>query len=262
VREIRLHSDGLQLAGELHVPSEEGQHPALCICHGIPAGPPDPTDRGYTLLAERFCRAGFVTLIFSFRGAGKSEGNLDLAGWTRDLRAALDHLYGLDRVDRSRLCLLGFSGGAAVSVYTAAHDPRVSSAALCACPADFRSLREREPTADTIERFRQIGLIRNPGFPPSVEEWERGFEVVTPVDWIDRISPRPVLLVHGDADELIPLEHAYLLYGKAGEPRELRIIPGAGHKLRIKEPAMAAVLNWLKARCLIDRAPYSNLQSR
>ncbi len=255
MREIRLNSDGLQLVGELHEPPGDGWHPALCICHGIPAGPPDPTDRGYSLLAERFCRAGFVTLIFSFRGAGNSEGNLDISGWTRDLAAALEFLSELDSVDRSHLCLLGFSGGAAVAVYTAAHDPRVSSVALCACPADFVSLREKEPTADAIRRFRQIGVIRDANFPQSIEEWERGFEMVTPFNWIDRISPRPVLVVHGNADDLIPQEHAYRLYGKAGEPRELRIIPGAGHKLRIEEPAMAVVLNWLKARCNIARAP-------
>lgn len=249
MREIRLHSDGLQITGELRVPSGEGPHPALCICHGIPAGPPDPADRGYALLAGRFRDAGFVTLIFSFRGAGRSEGNLDILGWTRDLRAALDFLYHLSEVDETRLCLLGFSGGAAVSVYTAAHDPRVSSVALCACPADFGSLREKESTAETIQRFRQIGVIRDADFPPSIEEWERGFEAVAPINWIDRISPRPVLLVHGDADELIPLEHAHRLYEKAGDPKELRVIPGAGHKLRIDETAMAAVLDWLKGRC-------------
>jgi len=249
VREILLHSDGHELAGELHVPPEEGQHPALCICHGIPAGPPDPTDRGYTLLAELFCAAGFVTLIFSFRGAGKSEGNLDMLGWTRDLRAALGYLCSLDTVDMTRLYLLGFSGGAAVSVYTAAHDPRVSSVALCACPADFGAFREKETTSALIQRFRSIGVIRDTHFPPSIEEWERGFEVVTPIDWIDRISPRQLLIVHGDADELIPLEHAHRLYEKAGEPKELRVIPGAGHKLRIDDSAMATILEWLKAGC-------------
>jgi len=249
VREIRLYSDGLQLTGELHTPSGEGKHPGLCICHGIPAGPPDPADRGYTLLAERFRAEGFITLIFSFRGAGKSEGNLDIAGWTRDLGAAIDYLCGAEQVDTMLICLLGFSGGAAVSAYTAAHDPRVSSVALCACPADFGAFREKETTSDLIQRFRSIGVIRDINFPPSVEEWERGFEVVTPINWIDRIAPRQLLLVHGDADELIPLEHAHRLYEKAGEPKELRVIPGAGHRLRLDDTAMATVLEWLKAGC-------------
>lgn len=249
IKEIRLKADGLILAGELHIPSKDKIHPALCICHGIPAVPPDPNDRGYTSLAQRFCHAGFITLIFNFRGTGKSEGNLDLLGWSRDLHAALDFLYGLKEVDKTHFCLLGFSGGAAVSVYTAAHDSRVSSVVICACPADFRSLPQRETPLDTIQRFRQIGVIRDKNFPPSIEEWQRGFETVSPIKWIDKISPRPLLLVHGDADELIPLEHAHRLYEKAKEPKELKIIPGAKHKMRLEKAAMDFVLNWLKARC-------------
>ena len=88
VREVHLKADGLNLVGELYVPSGNQIHPALCICHGIPATPPDPTDRGYALLAQRFCHAGFTTLIFNFRGTGRSEGNLDILGWSRDLRAS------------------------------------------------------------------------------------------------------------------------------------------------------------------------------
>jgi dipeptidyl aminopeptidase/acylaminoacyl peptidase len=249
VREIRLKSDGLELAGELHIPSRDKVHPALCICHGIPAVPHDPTDKGYTLMAQRFCHAGFVTLIFNFRGAGKSEGNLDILGWSRDLQAALDFLYNLKEADKTRFCLLGFSGGAAVSVYTAAHDPGVSSVATCACPADFRSLSQKETPLDTIQRFREIGAIRDKDFPASIEDWQKGFETISPINWIDKISPRPLLLIHGDADEVIPLEHAHKLYQKAKEPKELKIIPGARHKVRLEKAAMDFVLDWLKARC-------------
>jgi len=249
IKEIRLKADGLELAGELHIPSRDKVHPALCICHGIPAVPHNPNDRGYTLLAQYFCHTGFVTLIFNFRGTGKSEGNLDILGWSRDLQAALDFLYNLKETDKTRFSLLGFSGGAAVSVYTAAHDPRISSVVTCACPADFRSLLQRETPLDTIQRFRQIGAIRDKDFPSSIEEWQRGFETVSPINWIDKISPRPLLLVHGDADELIPLEHAYKLCQKAKEPKELKIISGAKHKMRLEKTAMAFVLDWLKARC-------------
>jgi dipeptidyl aminopeptidase/acylaminoacyl peptidase len=255
VREVRLQADGLELAGELHTLSEHEVQPALCICHGIPAAPPVPTDRGYTLLAQRFCHAGFVTLIFNFRGTGKSEGNLDILGWCRDLQAALDFLYNLKYVDKTRLCLLGFSGGAAVSVYTAARDPRVSSLATCACPADFRSLPQTGTPLDTVRRFRQIGAIRDKDFPPSIEEWQRGFGIVSPKKWIDKISPRPLLLVHGGADEVVPLEHAHKLYRKAKEPKELKVIPGARHKMRLDKAAMDFVLDWLKAGCL-ERAKH------
>jgi alpha/beta superfamily hydrolase len=248
-REVHLRADGLELVGELHVPSQDRVHPALCICHGIPATPPDPTDRGYAELAQRFCHAGFATLIFNFRGTGRSGGNLDMLGWSRDLQAAIDFLYNLKEIDKTRLWLLGFSGGAAVSVYTAAQDSRVSAVVTCACPADFHSLSQKEPPNDTVRRFRQIGAIRDKDFPPSIEDWQKGFEIITPIDWIDKISPHPLLLVHGDADELIPLEHAQKLYEKAKDPKELKIIPGAKHRMRIEKAAMDFVLDWMKARC-------------
>jgi len=249
IRNVCLRSDGLELAGEVYIPSGNKSCPALCICHGIPAVPYNPEDKGYTTLAQRFCAAGFATLIFNFRGTGKSQGNLDILGWSRDLQAAVDFLYSLEGIDKKRFCLLGFSGGAAVSVYAAAHDPRVSLLVACACPADFSSLAGREMVLSSIQHFREIGVIRDKDFPPSLEEWLRGFETVSPIRWIDKVSPRPLLLVHGDADEVVPLEHAHRLYQKAKQPKEIIITPGAEHKLRLEEAAMAAVLDWLKVRC-------------
>ncbi|TET44517.1 MAG: alpha/beta fold hydrolase [Dehalococcoidia bacterium] len=249
VRNIYLESDGIKLAGEVYVPPADKPSPALCICHGVPANTYNPADRGYAALAERFSDAGFVTLIFNFRGAGKSEGNLDMLGWTRDLRAALNFLCDLDEIDKKRICLLGFSGGAAVSVYITAHDPRISLLLACACPAHFRFLTSKEAGIATIRHFQEIEVIRDKDFPPSIEDWLKGFEEVSAIQWIDKISPRPLLLVHGDADEVVPLEHAYMLFRKANEPKEIAIIPGAKHKLRLEEKAMTTVLDWLKARC-------------
>ena len=244
-----LQSNGLKLAAEVYIPAGDRPRPGLCICHGIPAVSHNPEDKGYSILAQKFCAAGFVTLIFNFRGAGTSEGNFDILGWSRDLQAAVDFICHLERVDRSYICLLGFSGGAAVSVYVAAHDSRISSLAACACPADFASLSSKEDIMSDLQHFRDIGVIRDKDFPPSLQEWMKGFETISPIQWIDKISPRPLLLLHGDGDEVVPVKHAHELYQKAEEPKELRIIPGAMHKLRLEETAMAAALDWLKARC-------------
>ena len=128
VRRLKLEVDGLKLVAEIYFPEGRGPHPGLCICHGVPARRvPDPVDRGYPLLAEKFCGQGFVTLIFNFRGSGESEGNFDILGWTRDLTAAIDYLYQIDEIDKSRVSVMGFSGGAATTVYCAAKDERISS---------------------------------------------------------------------------------------------------------------------------------------
>ena len=248
-RNITLKVDNLDLVGEVYFPEATEQPcPALCLCHGIPSAQRDPTDRGYPVLAERFCAAGFITLIFNFRGTGQSQGNLDILGWTRDLKAAIDFLSNLDEVDESRLCLLGSSAGATATVYVAANDPRVSCVATFACPADFDFLPAKQQAKSLIDDFRSIGVIRDANFPPSIAEWLEGFNTASPIRWIDKISPRPLLLIHGEKDDLVAVEHAFRLYEQAREPKEIAIIPGAGHRLRREEKAIATALNWLKTR--------------
>jgi len=207
---------------------------------------PDATDRGYPLIAEKFSKQGFVSFIFNFRGTGESEGNFDMPGWTRDLKAAIDYLLQVDAVDKARLSLMGFSGGAMASVYCAAKDNRVSSVVACACPARFFGISDFSKIEQFLLHCRQVGIIRDNSFPPSVEKWARGFEEVKPVKWIDKISPRPLLIIHGENDHTVPLSHARQLYRKAKEPKEISIIPGAEHKLRLSEPAMNTALAWLK----------------
>jgi alpha-beta hydrolase superfamily lysophospholipase len=247
VRPVNWEVDDIVIVGELRLPDGAAGSPALCICHGIPSGKPaDPNDKGYPDLADRFCRAGFVTLIFNFRGTGPSGGNFDMMGWVHDVQGAIDHLHSCPQVDQSRIYLMGFSGGAAASVYATAHDARVARLVLCACPAEFRRIVTERKADFSIDRFRQIGLIRDKGFPPSLDDWANSFREITPINWVDRIAPRPVLMLQGNNDDLIEEEQAWCLYEKAGEPKEIAIVAGAGHKLRLSDQAMDIALAWLK----------------
>ncbi len=244
---LALEVDGFNIVGQLYLPPGDMPYPTVCVCHGIPAGVPDPSDRGYPLLAEQICSKGFAVLIFNFRGTRASGGNLDILGWTRDLKAMIDYLSALPQVDRSRLYLLGFSGGAAVSVYVAAQDKRVSAVVACACPAEFTFFTKVDDPQSLIDHFRSIGTIRDDDFPSSVREWLNGFKLVKPINYVAGISPRPLLLVHGSQDETVKVSHAHRLYARAGEPKRLVIVEGGGHRLRQNEQAMAIVLGWLKS---------------
>ena len=245
---VVLQVDGISIVGQLFLPDEENQHPVVCLCHGVPSGnPPDPGDGGYPALAERICRDGYTVFIFNFRGAGDSGGNMDILGWTRDLQAVVDYLRNRAGIDRSNLALVGFSAGAAVSIYVASQDERISGVAACACPADFSLFTERDDPQAVIDNYRNIGAIRDADFPPSIEEWFDNLRLVTPVNHVAGISPRPVLFVHGSQDETVPLDHARQLYEMAGEPKQLMVIDGAGHRLRQEDKVVAAVLDWLKS---------------
>jgi alpha-beta hydrolase superfamily lysophospholipase len=242
---VVLQVEGISIVGQIFLPGGVTGYPMVCLCHGAPSGePPQPGDGGYPELAERLCREGCGVFFFNFRGAGESGGNIDFLGWTRDLNAVVDHLVQLDRA--SGLYLVGFSAGAAASVYVASRDTRVAGVAACACPADFSLFAAAEPQS-IIDRYRSIGAIRDDDFPLSLDDWFDGLRQVTPIDHVAGIAPRSLLLVHGSEDATVPVGHAYRLYEKAGEPKKLVIIEGAGHRLRREERAIGAILDWLRS---------------
>ncbi len=247
-RVVTLEVEDLRLAGHLYLPGGRPPYPTVCLCHGIPAKNSGPDDRGYSLLAEMICRHGFAVLFFNFRGTGDSGGNFDILGWTRDLKAALDYLSALPEVDRSRLSLLGFSAGGAVSIYEAAQESRVSSIITCASPAEFSFLTEVDKPQSVVDYFRDVGIVRDRDFPASAREWLDGFRLICPVKYVAGIAPRPLLLVHSSKDETVDVSHAYRLYARAKEPKHLIIVGGAEHGLRQDDRAMAIVINWLKSQ--------------
>ena len=245
---MTLQVGGVDIVGQLYLLDDQPLYPAVCVCHGIPSGTPAPDDGGYPLLAERICHEGFAVLIFNFRGTGASGGNLDILGWTRDLKAAVDYLWALPEIDRSHLSLLGFSGGAAVSIYVTSQDRRVSSIIACACPADFTLITRTDEPQSIIDHFRRIGAIRDKDFPHSAQDWINDFRLVSPINYIAGIAPRPLLLVHGSQDETVEVSAAHRLYAEAGESKQIIIVDGAGHRLRQNEQAMAIVIDWLKSQ--------------
>jgi len=247
IQTVALEVEGIIISGRLYLPDGEPPYPAVCICHGIPSGrPPDPGDGGYPELARRICREGFAVQIFNFRGTGDSGGNLDILGWSRDLKAVIDYLAALPEIDSSRLSLIGFSGGAVVSIYLASKDERVSGVVSCACPAELTLITDVDEPQSVVDHFRSIGAIRDEDFPLSVENWLDDFRLVRSVDHAGGIFPRPLLLLHGSDDELIDVSHARKLYDKAGEPKRLMILNGAGHRLRNDNRVAPIIIDWLK----------------
>jgi alpha-beta hydrolase superfamily lysophospholipase len=246
---VVLQVEGISIIGQIFLPDKRAEYPLICLCHGAPSGnPPEPGDGGYPALAEKICREDFAVFFFNFRGTGDSGGNIDFLDWTRDLKAVIEHLYGLDaNVDKSHLSLVGFSAGAAVSIYVASKDTRISGVAACACPANFDFFTESDKPQAIIDRYRDMGAIRDDDFPPSLEGWFDNLRQVAAIDHIAGITPRRVLLVHGSRDETVSIEHAHDLYEMAGRPKKLVVIDGAGHKLRRDEKAVNAILDWLKA---------------
>ena len=247
IEKISWEKDGLNIRGELYLPKRgsSGPFPGLIVCHGIPAKGKEPGDRGYPSLAESFCRQGFEVLIFNFRGAGWSEGNFDILGWARDLEGGLDFFIHRPEVDPARIFLLGFSGGAAVSIYVTARRTEISALVSCASPAEFQDLLGGQGRIDFLSHCRDVGIIKDSKFPVSLDEWTDGFRIVQPLDWVERIPPRPFLIIHGKKDDIVDVSHAGNLYDRVRGKAELFLIAEAGHRLRMEERAMHKAMEWL-----------------
>lgn len=242
-QEFTLNVSGNRIKGARCLPSpRHGKSLGLIVlCHGIPGGQKDPDDPGYPGLAMRLNEVGYEAAHFNFRGAGESSGDFDLLGWSEDLRAVLDCLCA--GRSASTLILFGFSAGAAVAVQVAARDSRVKGLVLCGCPADFEGI-----AADPhgfLQHARTIGIVRSPAFPPDFPVWENGMRMVRAERWINELKNVPTLILHGDQDDVVPVAHAHRLYERAHEPKDLVVIKGAGHRLRLDHAAMDAAFRWL-----------------
>ncbi len=252
MEEFTVSSDNLVLRGWLSKPTGGNtSFPTVIICHGIPSGAsPDPTDPGYPALMEKVAERGMAAVHFNFRGTGASEGNFSLGGWLRDLERVVDAvLYGREpfgESDAGRLGLLAFSGGAAVGINCAARHHHLAAIASLASPADLTELLPRERLDEALGHWRGIGIIRDPAFPPDPEAFYREIVELSPLRHVANVAPAPLLLAHGGADDVVPVNAANRLYEAAEEPKELWVLPGAGHRLRLVPEAMQGVLGWLQ----------------
>ena len=252
---IIIDSGGIPLVGAFFVPVGQGPHAALVVCHGLPAGrPPDdqsgepiaaPADDGltYAEIAEMAAQRGLATVIFNFRGTGESGGNYHPLGWAQDLEAVLSWVWERPEVDIDRIGVFGSSMGARVAIYVTARRPEVAALVSFAAPA--RNSWSRTPE-EMVSSAREIGIIRDADFPPSAQRWFEEYKEMDVVEAVGRVSPRRLLLMHGDADDVVPPEDAATLLANADASNtQLMMLPGAGHRFRGNVSAIDMAIDWL-----------------
>lgn len=241
----QFSSDGHQLVGRLARPERipiDGV-PGLVICHGFPGQATNRLDAGrsYYELAERVAMdVGWVSLAFTYRGCGESEGNFSLAGWLADIVHAAQHLGSLD--DVNSVYLAGFGTGGALAIVAAAEHEEIRGVAAVSPPADFDDWHS-DPEG-LIAYARSVEAISDPDFPTDVDAWQRELAEIKPVEAAARMADRPFLLLHGADDEVIPVFDARVLADAHGAA-DLRVINGASHRLRFDPRAVAVFIGWL-----------------
>ncbi len=194
-------ADGTPLHG-WYVPWQ-GARAAVLFCHGN-AG--NLTDRADVLRALHE-RVGVSVLIFDYRGYGRSEGKPSEAGILADARAARAWLAAREKIAERDVVAMGESIGGAVAVDLAARDGAralilestfTSLPDVAAC--HFRWLPVRWVLRTRLDSLGKIGDYRG-----------------------------PLLMAHGDADRIVPVEFGRRLFEGAREPKQFLLLPGHDH---------------------------------
>jgi dipeptidyl aminopeptidase/acylaminoacyl peptidase len=170
--------------------------------------------------AEILARSGFSTLIFEHRSCADPALSASTGYFESfDLLGAVDYLRS--RPDVHHIGALGFSEGGTASLLAAADEPALEAVvAMGGYDSLERDIRDSDRNLSLMEKgIRQMIIW-------SIELQLRvTISASSPVDVINRISPHPLLLIYGE-HELPPGQN---LFDAAGEPKELWVVPGAGH---------------------------------
>lgn len=199
---------------------------------------------GWRGAVGRLRARGFAVVAYDSRAHGESSGSACTYGFfeKQDLRLVVDS------IDQPAI-VIGHSLGAAVALQEAADDPRIRAVVAAAPFSDLRT----------------VATERAPGWLPAAivrrafvkAEQEAGFEV-------DAVSPQadarhiaaPVLLLHGGDDLETPVEHSRRIYAALAGPKQLIIVPGAGHNDVLSADATwHAIEHWLEVNSRLTNSP-------
>lgn len=216
--------------------------PALVLLHGKDGRIEDMVPFAYLLAAR-----GYASIIPEVVGHGERstgvplfnadplkmrEGFIESVG---DIRRSIDVLGTLPEVDSNRVGLLGISMGAILGTLTTALDDRLRTAVLIVGGGDWQTI-----FAQSQERFARSMRARGP-LPPEAVAIADDFD---PKNFAGHISPRPLLMISGKRDSIIPPDSAKILFAAAGEPKK-QVWIDSGHFI---PPAEAAIPtnSWLE----------------
>jgi fermentation-respiration switch protein FrsA (DUF1100 family) len=222
-REVRFPTaDGLELHGWF-LPAEGSAAGTVLYLHGN-AENISTHVAGVAWLPAR----GFNVFLFDYRGYGMSEGQPTLGGAQKDIDAAMKTLLERTDVEKDRIVFYGQSLGGALAVYNVAHSPFRDHIRALVIESTFSDYVEI-----TREKLADHWLTWPLQWLPSLTVDNR----FSPLPAIKMISPIPLLIIQGDQDATVPVHHGRQLYDAALEPKQLWIVPDAGHMQAMRQKA-------------------------
>jgi dipeptidyl aminopeptidase/acylaminoacyl peptidase len=198
-----------------YVPTRNGA--AIVLLHGTGA------ERS-SLSAETamLAAAGFGVLALDLPGQGQSDGHSQWGEAERlALSASLDWLEHQPGIDPRRLGAFGLSFGGYVLLQSAAREPRLRAIVLASTPLDLdQETRQANAAHGWLSAWPALWVLHR---------YRRGASDLAPAAALRALAPRELLVISGERDRLVTPADAGALFAAALEPKELWIVPGAGH---------------------------------
>jgi len=155
--------------------------------------------------------AGYQVLLLDYRGFGQSKGAPHLPAVFLDIEAGFTWLQEQPSARDKPIFLFGQSLGAAMGSYLAATDTNMQNS-LDGVILESSFTRYRTITKDVASRHWLTWAFQWPAAWSMPRKYD-------PLDYIGAISPRPLLLMHGTQDQVVPFSQAEELFEAANEPK-------------------------------------------
>jgi hypothetical protein len=212
IEKVSFQSEGYKISGILHLP-ERKKPPCVIASHGLLSS---KDSEKYIALGEEISKEGMAMLRFDFRGIGESQGGEEdntISKKIADLSAAVDFIRSYPNLG-DRIGLLGSSLGGFLSLMKASKDKKISAVVIWATPLHMDDLGSKKQEEDYP-------------LPP-----EAFFEDL-PKHRLLPLLPKVTncLVIHGEKDELVPMEQALGIFDSLTPPKEIHVIGGADHRL-------------------------------
>ena len=234
---------GETLAGILHQPRSADPRGAVILCHGMESN--KESDK-LVFLSQALAERGMLALRFDFACVGESSGKFEditYTGEVGDLETAFSFIR--DR-HTGKIGILGSSMGGTVALLFAAQNPEVAAVVTVAAPVHPERFASRLLTPEEIQQWRNRGHTFYHGQRINVSLLD-DLEQINVPEAAKKISC-PVLILHGDRDDVVPVEEAHELHECINGEKKLSILNGADHRLSDAQHmnrALSEAMEWL-----------------
>ena len=199
----------------------------VAVCHGFAGRCDTLNKRGW---ARALAAKGFAVLLFDCAGHGKSEGEYRSNTISREAGDAHCALERLRELGCGKLGLVGHSMGGIVALIEGNRNADVKAVALVAAPFHL----PKYPDAlfgEAGRKWKEHGVLEfvDDGRKLQLDYGYKRDQQKYDAAKLAHGLKKPLLVLHGSADNIVPIEEATQFYAHAAEPKELRVIEGGDH---------------------------------